>query len=156
MRREHHGVSHRGPANVLDAGNDVPDFTRLEAVFGRGLGREAAHVVYLMRAAHRLHHDPIAAADAAMHHTDQRHDAQVVIKPGVDDESLQRSRAITLGGRNAFDQLFEQIGYALPRSLELVLGPPPAGHRYVRVATDILLIAIGTGIVVDALEDIAR
>ena len=48
------------------------------------------------------------------------------------------------------------IGYALPRSLELVLGPPPAGHRYVRVATDILLIAIGTGIVVDALEDIAR
>lgn len=46
--------------------------------------------------------------------------------------------------------------YALPRSLELVLGPPPAGHRYVRVATDILLIAIGTGIVVDALEDIAQ
>lgn len=46
--------------------------------------------------------------------------------------------------------------YALPRSLELVLGAPPAGHRYVRVATDLLLIAIGTGIVVDALEDIAR
>jgi len=46
--------------------------------------------------------------------------------------------------------------HALPRSLELVLGPPPAGHRYVRVAADILLIAIGTGIVVDAMEDLAR
>ncbi len=46
--------------------------------------------------------------------------------------------------------------YALPRSLELVLGPPPAGHRYVRVATDILLLAIGTGIVVDAMEDLVR
>jgi len=46
--------------------------------------------------------------------------------------------------------------YALPRSLELVLGPPPASHRYVRVATDILLIAIGTGMVVDAMEDLAR
>ena len=48
------------------------------------------------------------------------------------------------------------VWYALPRSLELVIGPPPAGHRYVRVATDILLIAIGTGIVVDAMEDLAR
>lgn len=48
------------------------------------------------------------------------------------------------------------VWYALPRSLELVLGPPPAGHRYVRVATDILLIAIGTGLVVDAMEDLAR
>lgn len=48
------------------------------------------------------------------------------------------------------------VWYALPRSLELVLGVPPAGHRYVRVATEILLITIGTGIVADALEDIAR
>ena len=48
------------------------------------------------------------------------------------------------------------VYYALPRSLELALGPPPAGHRYVRVATDILLLAIGTGIVVDALEDLVR
>lgn len=48
------------------------------------------------------------------------------------------------------------VWYALPRSLELVLGPPPVGHRYVRVATDILLIAIGTGIVVDAMEDLVR
>lgn len=48
------------------------------------------------------------------------------------------------------------VGYALPGSLALVLGPPPAGHRYVRVAADILLIAVGTGIVLDAMEDIAR
>ena len=48
------------------------------------------------------------------------------------------------------------VYFALPRSLELVLGPPPAGHRYVRVATDILLLAIGTGIVVDAMEDLVR
>ena len=48
------------------------------------------------------------------------------------------------------------VWYALPRSLELVLGAPPTGHRYVRVASDILLIAVGTGIVVDAMEDLAR
>jgi len=36
------------------------------------------------------------------------------------------------------------------------LGAPPAGHRYVRVANDILLIAIGTSMVVDAIEDLMK
>ncbi len=48
------------------------------------------------------------------------------------------------------------VYYTLPGPLLVSLGPPPAGHRYVRVATDILLIAIGTGLVVDAIEDIVR
>jgi len=34
------------------------------------------------------------------------------------------------------------------------LGPPPAGHRYVRVGLDILMIAIGTGMIVDAIQDL--
>ena len=46
--------------------------------------------------------------------------------------------------------------YALPGALAWALGPAPEGHRYVRVASDILLIAIGTGLVVDAMEDIVR
>ena len=46
--------------------------------------------------------------------------------------------------------------YALPGTLAWALGPAPEGHRYVRVASDILLIAIGTGLVVDAMEDIVR
>ena len=41
----------------------------------------------------------------------------------------------------------EVVFYDLPRPLEIHLGPPPSGYRYVRVATDILLIAVGTGIV---------
>ena len=46
------------------------------------------------------------------------------------------------------------IYYDLPPSVVIQLGPPPPRHRYVRVAADILLIAIGTGMVVDAIEDI--
>lgn len=46
--------------------------------------------------------------------------------------------------------------YDLPRDLSLRLPPPPPQHRYVRVASDILLIAIGTQMVVDAIEDIGR
>ena len=36
------------------------------------------------------------------------------------------------------------------------LGRPPAGYRYIRVAQDILMIATGTGIVVDAVYDLSN
>jgi len=48
----------------------------------------------------------------------------------------------------------EVIFYDLPPSIIVHLGSPPPRHRFVRVAQDILLIAIGTGMVVDAFEDI--
>lgn len=46
--------------------------------------------------------------------------------------------------------------YNLPRRVAEQLGTPPAGHRYVRVAADILLIAVGTSMVVDAIEDLGK
>ena len=46
--------------------------------------------------------------------------------------------------------------YDLPKDLRAHLPPPPPEHRYVRVASDILLIAIGTRMVIDAIEDIGR
>ena len=45
--------------------------------------------------------------------------------------------------------------HALPADLLAQLRPP-AGAQYVRVAADILLIAIGTGLVLDAVEDLMR
>jgi Ni/Co efflux regulator RcnB len=46
--------------------------------------------------------------------------------------------------------------YDLPRDLLMRLPPPPPRHRYVQVAGDVLMIAIGTSMVVDAMEDILR
>lgn len=46
--------------------------------------------------------------------------------------------------------------HELPPVLAVQLGAPPAGHRFVRVAADILLIAVGTGLVIDAIEDLGR
>ncbi len=46
--------------------------------------------------------------------------------------------------------------YDLPRDLLLRLPPPPPQYRYVQVAGDVLMIAIGTSMVVDAVEDITR
>lgn len=46
--------------------------------------------------------------------------------------------------------------YDLPGSVLRQLGRPPEGHRFVRVASDILLIAIGTGMVIDAIDDLSQ
>ena len=46
--------------------------------------------------------------------------------------------------------------YDVPPALVVKLGPPPSGHKYVRVASDILLVAVGTSIVVDAINDLGR
>jgi Ni/Co efflux regulator RcnB len=48
------------------------------------------------------------------------------------------------------------IFYDLPPSLVQSLGPAPRGYRYVRVASDILLITIGTGMIMDAIQDLGR
>jgi Ni/Co efflux regulator RcnB len=50
----------------------------------------------------------------------------------------------------------DQTWHELPPALVLELGPPPELHRYVRVGADILLIAIGSGLVIDAIEDLGR
>lgn len=56
-------------------------------------------------------------------------------------------------------------GYPLPRDViyydlpPIIIGrldPPPQGYKYVRVAADILMIAIGTGMVIDAIEDLGQ
>jgi Ni/Co efflux regulator RcnB len=44
----------------------------------------------------------------------------------------------------------------VPHDLEVRMGPPPRGYRYVDVAGDILMIAVGTAVVVDAIQDLNR
>src|SRR5690349_20635723 len=48
------------------------------------------------------------------------------------------------------------VYYPVPHDLEVRIGIPPAGYKYVRVASDILMIGVGTGIVADAIQDLGR
>lgn len=50
----------------------------------------------------------------------------------------------------------EVIYYEIPPAIVVQLPRPSPGYRYVRVASDILLIAVGTGIVIDAIQDLGR
>jgi len=45
------------------------------------------------------------------------------------------------------------IYHDVPQALVMQLGQP-SGYRYVRVASDILLIALGTGMVIDGIQDL--
>jgi hypothetical protein len=48
------------------------------------------------------------------------------------------------------------VFYELPPPLVVQIGVAPPGYRYVRVASDILLIAIGSSMVIDAIRDLGR
>lgn len=48
----------------------------------------------------------------------------------------------------------EVVRYDLPPGLVVQLGVPPESYRYVRVASDILMIAVGTNMVVDSIRDL--
>ena len=48
------------------------------------------------------------------------------------------------------------VYYDLPSALVNIIGPPPSGYRFVRVASDILMINSGTRMVVDAINDLGR
>lgn len=46
------------------------------------------------------------------------------------------------------------VFHEVPRPLLVQLSQPPQDDRYVRVASDILMIAVGTSLVVDAIADL--
>jgi Ni/Co efflux regulator RcnB len=48
------------------------------------------------------------------------------------------------------------VYYEVPQPLVMQIGAPPPGYRYVRVSSDILMIAIGTGLVVDGIRNLGR
>ena len=50
----------------------------------------------------------------------------------------------------------EVVRYDLPPAVIVQIGAPPPGYQYVRVASDILLIAAGSAIVADAIKDLGR
>ena len=48
------------------------------------------------------------------------------------------------------------VQYQVPNAVIAQIGLAPSGYKYVRVANDILLVALGTMIVVDAIEDLMK
>jgi len=66
--------------------------------------------------------------------------------------SRVRPKKWTLGKPLPSDVAYHPV----PCTVAVQLGTPPAGHKYVHVASDVWLIAIGTSMIVDAVQDLGR
>ncbi len=116
MRRRHDRVADRRAVDLLDARHDVADFAGAERFAIGPFRAEAADAVDELRAADRLDDDAVALGDAAVHDAHQRHDAEIVVEPRIDDQRLQRRVGIALRRRYLRDQLLQQFRNAQPRS----------------------------------------
>ena len=70
--------------------------------------------------------------------------------PGLARHGHRCERAWHRGKRLARDVDVRPV----PRNLAVRIGPAPRGYRYAEVAGDILMVAVGTGIVVDAIDNL--
>ena len=66
--------------------------------------------------------------------------------------SYRQSRHWAMGEYLPRDVVYHRV----EPEVSIHLGTPPRGHEFIRVASDILLIAVGTGLVVDAIDDLGR
>ena len=106
-------VADRGAVDFLDAGDDETDFAGVQRIGHQRLGREAPELVHLVRAARGPDADLLPGLERAVHDPHQRHDADVAVVPGVDDQRLQRAVGVALRRRDAADELLEQFGHVL-------------------------------------------
>ncbi|AZG72354.1 hypothetical protein EGC82_05945 [Shewanella livingstonensis] len=56
--------------------------------------------------------------------------------------------------RKGYSLPADVVYYEVPSALTVQLGRTPEGQKIVRVGTDLLLISIGTGMVIDAIQDL--
>ncbi len=139
-RRQGQGVADRRTMNVLDAGDDEAHFTGLEVSGGGVFRGEYTDAVDQVHLAGGLDQNLVALLHPALAHAHQRHDAQVVVEPGVDDQRLQRRLDLALGRGDGLHQALEHLVHA-----HAALGA--AGHGFAGVDTDDLL-----DLVLDALR----
>ncbi len=94
---------------LLDARDDVADLARTQHVARHRLGREHADLLAEVGRTGRHQANAVLVAQAAIDDPHQHDDADVVVEPGIDQQSLQRRLGISLGCRNAFDDRLEDV-----------------------------------------------
>ncbi len=129
-------------ADVLDAGDQVPDLTRAE--FGDGCGHRHAGPDldrFVVRA--RLHELQLRTRqETAVHDPHARHDTAVLVELGVEDQALQRGVRVTHRRRDPLDDRIEQVGHpfaGLGRHADDLLG------RNAEHGLDLARVPVGIG-----------
>ncbi len=142
MRRSRHGLADTRLADVLDAGDQVTDFSGAQA---RHRGRSGQTDADLLGVADRVGLEvlqPCARHERAVEHPHRADHTAVRVVVRVEDQRLQRRVGIALRGRDAVDDGVEQLRHALAglgRDAQDVLGGD-ADH-----ALDLTRDAVGLG-----------
>ena len=103
------GIAHRCPVNILDAGHHEAHFARLQHIALEPLGGKYTDRIDLVTLADGFGNDLVALAQSTVFNPHQGHHAQVIIKPGVDYQRLQRRLPVALRGGNPPHQRFQRI-----------------------------------------------
>ncbi len=95
--------------DLLDAGDDVADLARLEALQRRHLGPEEPELLDLgaLACAHHLH--LLAPRERAVDHPHVGDHAAVLVVLGVEDQGARRAGLVALGVRRAGHNRFEHL-----------------------------------------------
>ncbi len=107
-------VADRRAVYILDRGIDPAHLTGAKLVQLLALGREHADVAHFVGAAGGHHQQLVAGPDLALHDAHQRHHAQIVVEPGVDDQRLQPIRVARLRRGNARNDRFQHLDHIEP------------------------------------------
>ena len=83
------GITHRGTQNIFDTGHHKAHFTGFEHTGLFALGCKHPHRVHHMGLANGLGNNFIFDLKGTLHNTHQRHYAQVVVEPGINNQCLQ-------------------------------------------------------------------
>ena len=109
MRSGDQGVSNRSPFDVFDARHDKTHLSCHQAAGFCPSWREDADHVGLMLFAGRAHHKLVALAQLPLLDSHQRHDTQIIVEPGINNECLQRRFAVAFWCRHIFYEVLEHI-----------------------------------------------
>ena len=102
-------VAHAGVGDALDVGDDEADVAGFEFFESDGLGSERAELLDFVDIVAGAEANLHVIGDAAFHHTNQHHRAAVGVKPGIENQGLQRILRAALGSGNAMNDRFEHV-----------------------------------------------
>ena len=112
VARKRQRIADRRAKDVFNGANQPAYLAAFQLGTVHLLRREDAQAIGVIHLPGTHHLNFIAFAHGAVFDTHQRNDAEVVIKPGVDNQSLQRRFRIAFRRRNIAHQALQHVRYA--------------------------------------------
>src|SRR5438270_5658677 len=109
------GVSNLSIANILEVGEKEADLSCFKGLDFDRLRREHSKILHLGDGAIRPETNFLPAPNSAVKDAGQYDHSAIRIKPGVEDESLQRAIGRSLGRRNTLNDGLQDVGYTFAR-----------------------------------------